>query len=495
MSATLAAPGAARVDPSRLVAVACGLGVVALFSNAMTGSLSYDEDQYIAAGVLTQTMLPYRDFVYLQAPLYPFVLAAAFKLTGGYYLLTARMLTFGLALLGAGLLWRLVRRLGAGVNLAVLLLAACATSPFLAAPLSNSRNDALPLVLVLAGLAIQPGLGGRGGWWARAGAALLFGLAVEAKVSYVFAPLALGLHALLAPRTRLPPVLWGTALAALPGLACLALAPDAFRFGLWDYHVSAPFDWYAQQGMGDTLHPAAKLGSLVAWCLTGGNPALLMLAIAAAATPRARRVDPLLPLLTGGAVLMGFAPTPSWEMYYAAVPPLLACCIAGAPALRPARVQRIVPVLSALPVCAAILLALPGLARVAVPSRWVGIEAHRTAAAIRDALPSPGPVVTLFPRMVVDAVPIRPDLATGPFVFRSGGLYAPERLARLHALAPGTLAAALDASPPAGIYAGLYRTSWTHPMDAALTRYAQDRGWTVVLDGADGGRLWARPRL
>ncbi len=477
------------------------LGVALLFAAAMTRPVTYDEDQYIAAGVFARDMLPYRDFAYLQAPLYPFVLAGAFKLSGGWFLLTGRLLTFGLALMSSVLLWRLLRRLGAGVGLSAVLMAACLASPFLTAPLSNTRNDALPLALFLAGLSVHLWAVERS-WWGRAGAALLFGLAVEAKVSYLFGPVALGVHALFAPRMRVPPFLLGTAVAAVPAVLCFAAAPEAFRFGVFDFHVAGPMDWYGREGLDELLTPPSRIVAMLDWLVLGGNLTLVVLASTLAMLVVARRRKWKRPgrLLVGllvGAVLLALVPSPSWAMYFAPVAPLLACCIAhlwrvSEHSTGPDR-KRILVVVAALPILPVLMLNAPELVHAADPGRWVGVQAHRTALAIREALPRGGEVATLFPRAVMDANPVRLEFATGPFVFRSGDLWPAEQLARLHVLSPSTLAAAFDRVPPAAIYAGLNPKAWKTPMDLALTRYAETHDWRLVRTDADGGRLWVRP--
>jgi len=38
------------------------IGILMLFGAAMTQAVTYDEDQYIAAGILARSWLPYRDF-------------------------------------------------------------------------------------------------------------------------------------------------------------------------------------------------------------------------------------------------------------------------------------------------------------------------------------------------------------------------------------------------------------------------------------------------
>ena len=141
-----------------------------------------------------------------------------------------------------------------------------------------------------------------------------------------------------------------------------------------------------------------------------------------------------------------------------------------------------------------LLLQLAGLPALLDPARWVGIAAHRNALAVRDAVAHPGgEVATLFPTLVIDANPVRPEFASGPFVFRSGNSFDPGLLARLHALSPATLPAAFDAHPPQAIYAGRYADTWRTQMDAPLAAYATTHGWRLVREDAEGGRLWLRP--
>jgi len=517
MPATL--PATLHDDPTPLVTriallTWATIGLALLFCGAMTRGVTYDEDQYIAAGVMAQELMPYRDFVYLQPPLYPFLLGALFPFAQGWFVLMARFFTFGLATLSALLLWHLVRRLGAGRFLAVILLTACLSSPFLLAPLANARNDALPLALMLAGLTAHLWAEDHqapicGDIWteraARLAAALLMGLALEAKLSYLFAPAALLVHALFAPRRRLPPILLGGALSAVPAIFCAIEAPDAFRFGILDYHLAAPQYWYQSQGMGDLLEPWARVRTIAEYGAVGGNLTLLVLVTALALVAIARhrkwkRPGRLLLGLTIGAFFLALAPAPSWAMYFAPVPPLLACCIAHLDrvtshlaAASSKRILTAVAGLASLPFLALQLAELPLLLN---PSRWVGVEIHRNAQAIRDAIPprdSDREVATLFPMLVVDANPIRPEFASGPFVYRSAAAFPPDRLVRLHALSATTIEAAFDDSPPDAIYAGRYAEAWAAPLDAELAAYAQRHAWPLVRTDAWGGKLWVRP--
>ena len=497
------APGA--VTPQRRVgvlAVLVGLamvGIVMLFAAAMTRPVTYDEDQYIAAGVMARTLLPYRDFVYLQPPLYPFVLAGLFKVTGGWFVLTGRVFTFALSVVSGAVLWGLLRRLGAGVLLGSVLMAACLASPFLLSPLANTRNDALPLTLMLAGLLVHLRSVDRS-WWGQVAAALLFGLAVEAKLTYLFGPVALGVHALF-DRRRVAPYVVGSVVAAGPAVACFIVAPEGFRFGLLSFHLAAPADWYARNGLSEALQPIPQFEAVLDWLTLGGNLTLTVLAVVLSLLTIARkrkwkRPGRLLLGLTLGAFGLALVPSPSWPMYFAPVAPLLACCIA--------HLDRITTHL-ATPERKTILAVVAGLASVPIllangpeivglwkPGGWVGVAAHRTALEIHAAVPE-GDVATLFPLEVLDANVVRPAFSTGPFVFRSGHLYSAGQLERLHALSAATLGAAFDAAPPGAILAGLYPGAFRTPMDRALVEYAEQHGWPLVRTGADGGRLWRRP--
>ena len=506
------------------------IGLAILLCGALTRGVTYDEDQYIAAGVLTQELMPYRDFLYLQPPLYPFFLAAIFPFAEGWYVLTARLVTFGLASVSALLLWHLVRKLGAGLLLAVILLTACLASPFLLAPLANARNDALPLTLMLAGLAAHlwaedhatsarasSRASSRASFRAdplanfwrerstRLVAALLMGLAVEAKLSYLFAPLAIGIHALFAPRHRLPPVLLGGALAALPAVWCWFEAPEAFRFGLLDYHLTAPTDWYTAQGMADLLQPWSRLVAFTDHAALGGNLTLVILAAALSLLAMARhrkwkRPGRLLFGLTTGALVFAAVPAPSWAMYFAPVAPLLACCIAHLDRttthLAGRARKQVLMVVAALPILPFLALQLAELPGLLHPDQWVGVAIHRNARFLRDSLPNRDTereIATLFPMFVLETNPIRPEFATGPFVFRSAAAFPPDLLARLHALSPATLEAAFASSPPDAIYAGRYADAWPIPMDAALADYAQRHAWPLARTDRWGGKLWIRP--
>jgi len=471
---------------------------VMLLARALTAPIDYDEEQYVAAGLMARHFMLYRDFIYLQPPADPLLLAGLFTLSGGYYLLVARVLTGALATGVFVLTITLLRRYGAGRGLAVALASIVLLSPFLDRPTATSRNDILPLALFLAGLLLYLDAPQRSRSWLIA-AGLCVGLAVEAKISYVFAPLALLLHAAW-PRTgraaHLVPLAIGIALAALPGLYYLVEARDGFLFDLLEYHMTAPAAWYLRQGESGLLEPGhrlAVLAVLLAWG-SNGSLALLVAGLAAIriwqgandAVPPAAPPG-LLGLLLGLAVLAGFQPSPSWPMYYAPVAPLLAALtvsmfvrtrITGPPELVP--LLLVIAALPALPPLWARVTNLAGLAR---PATWPGIEVHYQAAELRETIRAAGltgDVATLFPVHALDEDPVRPEFASGPFFFRTADLVPEDRIARLHGASADSLEALFAASPPAAILGGFAKGQWSVEMDASLEDYARHHGYRPV---------------
>jgi hypothetical protein len=488
------------------------LFVLLLLARAVTAPIDYDEDQYVAAGLVARHLMLYRDFIYLQPPADPLLLAGLFTLGGGYYFLVARLLTGILAVAVFGLTTMLLRRYGAVRGLAVILASIALLSPFLDRPIATTRNDILPLALFLAGLLLFLEMPQRGRVWAAA-AGICIGLAVEAKISYVFGPVVLLVWAGWRHSGRLGPFAAGVALAALPGLFYLAAAPDGFLYDLVEYHMTAPSAWYTRQGESELLGPGHRVAVLVVLLAWGSNAALTLLVAGLALIrirQRARDAGPagappaLLGVLIGAAVLVGFQPTPSWPMYYAPLAPLMAALAAsmlgririfGPPPMVPLLV-----VIACLPVFPPLwqrIADLPGLLR---PAGWPGFELHRQAVALRTILDAAGQgddVATLFPIHVLDANPVRPEFASGPFFFRTADLVTPDRVARLRGTSAGGLEALFAAAPPAAILGGFAAKQWPVEMDASLADYARRHGYRPVPLASDlwpeGSWLYLRP--
>lgn len=473
------------------------LFVVLLLARALTAPIDYDEDQYVAAGVLVQQFRLYRDFIYLQPPADPWLLAALFQLIGGYYFLVARLLTFVLAASAFGLTIGLARRCGAGRILATLLATIALLSPFLDRPIATTRNDILPLVLFLGALLSYLRVPARGWAWPAA-AGLLAGLAVEAKISYVFAPAALFLYAAWPGNggvRRAVPLAAGIAVAALPGLYCLVQSPDNFFFDLLDYHRTAPLAWYQRQDEGAILGTGYRFFVLLFLLCRYANASLLLLVVGGAVLRRRAGAAPapaapigLLIMLLGIGAFVGFQPSPSWPMYYAPLAPLLVALAATFLTSLPPSRQVLAPVpilvaIATLPTLPALGLRLADLPVLARPAAWPGLIVHREAAAIHDALAGAGltgDVATLFPLRVLDANAIPAVFASGPFFFRTADLVSDAKVAELHGASAASLDAEFADAPPAAILGGLAAGQWAVEMDQSLRDYARRHGYRPV---------------
>jgi hypothetical protein len=473
-----------------------------LLARALTGAIDYDEDQYVAAGVLARHLMLYRDFIYLQSPAYALLLAGLFTLTGGYYLLAARALSGMLAITVFGLTVRLLRRYGAGPGLATMLATIALLSPFLDRPVATARNDLLPLALFLGGLLLYLEAPSRPSRWAVS-AGCCVGLAVDAKISYVFMPLILLLHAAWpgnGRRRQLIPLTAGLALAALPGLYYLAMTPENFLYDLLEFHMTAPTVWYRRQGVTELLGPGYRLATLALLLSWGANASLVILTAGLVVLGRGRGAPAgssgLLGLLIGAALLAGFQPDVSYPMYYAALAPLLAALAASlyarliltGPALVAAPLLLTLAGLPALPTLWQRLADLPELAH---PAIWPGLEVHRQAMALHKMIGAAGltgDVATLFPTHTLDADPIPREFASGPFVFRTADLLSPARITALHGAGAETIESLFAQDPPAAILGGFASGQWRDEMDASLDDYARRHSYRPI--SLEGSSLW-----
>lgn len=526
---------AARHTPAIVLrfATLTALGVLAavLFAAAMTEGLNYDEEQYVGGAYFVRTLSAYRDFVSLQPPVYTWVVGAAFRLSDGWYLLVARTVTWVFAVGSCLLLYSLLRTTGAGRPASFLLLLGFVTSPFVREPLTNTRNDVMPLFLLLAGLRV--GIRSDGCISASAlrilSSGLFVTLAVSTKFSYLFGAPILA-FALLhsgtldrsSPRTlgvrRVGWFLTGSALGALPLAYCLAIDPERFFACTVSYHLQAMPSWYRSQGYGDILTLKHELTSFLSRMTESGNAALLFVFISALLALVARGPWGLgrrllcdsrvlaLAALFAAAMLTAILTGPH-AMYYAppaALGTLLTGCVYAA--ARPGLPRW----LGGAVLAVALLLTTPALqdyrwrvSRSRDLNRWVGIQTHRSAlriAAMLEERGVTGHVATLFPVLVLDANVVLPQFASGPFLFRSAYFYGARRVAWLHAAGPATLDSLFAAAPPAAIVAGFgpFPFKWNPPMDAALTDFARRAGYICVADdwsvgGYRNGQVWIRP--
>lgn len=511
----MARPGNEHRIPSPAAIAALALLAAVLFAGAMTAPAHYDDEQYVAGAYFARHHALYRDFLSLQPPGYTALVSAVFSLVGGYYYLTAKLITWAFSTGTLVLLHSLLRSLGAGRAVSLVLLIGFLLSPFAMQAMHSSRNDIMPLFLLLVGIRLLVDAGGQPSRdrVLLFGAGLALGLAAATKLTYIYAGPVAALWLWRQNRNGVAALLLGG------GTVALAMAPllgdlDLIRFALVDFHQVAPFDWYRAEGQAERLEPGSKLRILLDYATENGNAAILLLGCLGAGVlfgrrlrgisgPALRPATGLIALLLAGAAIFCFQPTPSHPMYFASVAALgslLAGALAGdiTAGARP-RLRSLLMLATLLPAAPAALPPLGWCLLAFKTENWTGIGAHRTAGEIAALLAehgATGPVATLFPLVALDGNEVPIDFATGPFVFRSGHLYPAERIEALNAIAPHTLEARFAAAPPAAIVGG-FESAWSRPMDAALLDYAARQGYRLVKSdlgfrGYRGGQVWIR---
>ena len=504
-----------------------------LVTLALVTPVNHDEDQYVAAATLVARGLrPFGDFMYLQTPVQPWLLAPVAQIAQGWSFVALRLVS---ALAGfATLVLIYVAQRRAGVSsrdalIATALFGSCV--PFLFG-MSLARNDALPALLLA--LALWAAARGRTLDWFSAGLAL--GIAASIKISFGV-PLAAGGFWLLwqAVRTRAPvPMLaWGVGgtIGLLPTVLTWAAYPAAFEYGVFRYAAEAARIWYDLNGIGDRLSLAAKLRDTgIALAMGPALVALGVVALRAFRRPRALLRHPraggdpkspklehsgadyvlsagtLGPRLRGDAansyrtfvatlliagLIAAVLPTPTYRQYFLpALPPLFVLLGLAMPVRRwPLRIMAAFGVAS---VSVYLALGVSDAVRRG-PVAWrVTAQAHWIGARVRQ-----GSIATFSPTYVIDSgVPIDPRFATGVHVWRSGDLRSDAELRAFDVTSRRTLTRELDRLPPAAILTGFEGRSGVNRRivpDDTLNNWARANGYRAQPTPY-GGLLWLRQR-
>jgi hypothetical protein len=407
--------------------------------------------------------------------------------------------------------------------LALLLLVVLLADYYLLRATIEASNYTMPIafsllayVWLLAGLgdpAAEPSR--RYSLWALA-AGLALGAATGAKLYYATLVGSFGLVTLLYPRAWTPgrrvlrgtlPLVAGTLAGLGPALVYAARDLDRFLFNNVRYHVLNA-EWRGQNGFTD-MGWSAKLES-ARELFTNPNYLVLQFWIALAVLlwwrTRAGRSGglragmALAGLSALVALVTAFTPRPLFPQYFAMPVPFLLLWvaeIAGGLAEGERRLLRGFGVALAV---VAILTVLPrhtgSLRRfMAGDDPWSGAAAVAVSREIQGRVDARSGtdvavrrVATLSPVVALEAgLPFYPELATGSFVYRIGDLLTPEERARYVATSPTTLAALLDAQPPAAIFIGEEEA-----LEQPLIDYAQSRGYARVDQEFPDGELYVR---
>jgi hypothetical protein len=493
------------------IVLAAGLALLACATK-----VNHDEDQYLAATVLAARLRPFHDFLYLQTPLQPLLTAPLAALFPGHTFAALRLFSAATGALVLAAVYAGQRGLGVREGhaaLATVLMAGCLVFEF---SCTVFRNDALPTLFLSLGLvASLAALRERKAsalLWALSGLAL--GAAASAKVSFAVPLAALGVFAaarLFSAEDRRGTLfdLLGLGAGAALGLAPIAIAwagaPEAFRYGVFDFAVRDTFDWYRLNGEAWKLGLPAKM--IYSFLVLSVGTAIPALAIVAHGVWRRRREGVrqsesavLLEVMLLAGLVAAWAPTPTYRQYFMPLlPPLfmrLGLELEPLFARLPGRWEKFA-------VLGTIIGLGLGLGYLAVTidiaafrDRWAIAQVEREAHWIGErmrAAGANGPIAALSPHAVLDSgYPLDPRFATGVFVYRTGDRLSVDQQRRLHVISPATQAEFLDEAPPAAIVLGYEPGALLHP-EESLRAYAQSRGYERVKSPMGDAELYIRP--
>jgi hypothetical protein len=515
---------------SLLVGVGFATLAVVLFAAAMTAPLNYDEEQYIAGGYFARSLSLYRDFISTQPPAYTWMLAVVFEAVGGWYLLTARSVTWIFSVGTCVLLYSLIVSYGAGRIAAFVLLLGFVTSPSLLAPVMLSRNDIFPLFLLVLGIALCTDKGGLTRSSTRIFAAgVALGLAAATKYLYLFAAPVLTLVVLgadwraparqsVARWRRSAWLIAGAAVGALPVGYSLVVNGEQFIFQTLTFHMRAVPEYYQAQGVGEMLGLKYKIMELPKLLVAQGNATILLILTVSTLVVwlthrRAARdrgawsiLSIALTALLCGALTLSLRVGP-YAMYYASVVALAVLLTARAlAAARPhAPGWAIMALLAAslIPAWTPLIIYKNILLKSVDLDRWTGVQTHRSGLQVAQAIAqygAPGHVATLFPILVLDTNAVLPAFSSGPFFFRNAASFSAAEIDRRHGAGPANIDRLFAQAPPAAIVGafGPFPIKWDPPMDAALIDYARRAGYVQVpkdwrVRGYPNGQVWVKP--
>ena len=480
----------------------------------MNYELRRDEQLYVPPMQLLKDQRLYQDFFYNHPPGSAWFFYLIRQISGSdHLLLSGRIGVLAgwiLFAVGIGLVSYAITRSGL-ISWCIVALS-LANDLFLTQTGMTATNNLLPLPFSFLGL----GLFILGVSHGRSKPLLIFlsglclSIAVVFKLNAVaFIPMVV-LGALFLPRLEtfaqrlvrvVLPLAAGGLIGGLPILFYLAKDPPRFLAHVMGYHLG-PHAQYAKSAAATEEGVAATLGAKLMlandiW-LAGAVAVSLAALLALVLTYRRDsaylgRGRWMLPSPAGILVLgtlalclaMSFVPTPAFPQYFA--PPLVCLPIALAlfyGSLGPEARQNVQPAILAATVIV-LVIAAPRLAQNAGsllhPSRMTVMRTHQAGVQIKEQLTSAGvtgKVATLAPIYPLEGgSAVYPELATGPFVYRTADLTPPDLAKFYRMVSPSKIGALFDADPPAAILVG-----FDAALEAPLVDYARSHGYVEAKD-------------
>jgi hypothetical protein len=458
---------------------------VCLFAAALDGPVLFDENMYIAAGVLARDHRIYCDFAYLQTPYTPLLHALVYRLFDvTHFLLAARLVSFALSLIAALCLITIARKL-VPPRIVPLIALLFAGSEIVQLRSATTGNDFMAATACLGALALIIPDGGRRVTLRAFGAGFLLTVATGCKLYYatllpVICVIAAGREVSGRAR-RAMSFACGVALAGAPIVVFFLRAPSVVTFDLYGYHALNA-RWRQLAG-----HPASSLsGKTLVLVKTLALPTSVLLLFVllylgltryrSGLISRAREAG-LLAIASALALVTALVPSPAWPHYLmmpvtvavVLVPVLFADIGEGAQ-------QSAFRVLA----CAAALVTVFGVARLGRHLTVLGRPSmvttiHEDALKLRARVGT-GRVATLFPIYALEAgLPIYPSLSTAAFAYRVGDMLDPRTRRDAVVTSPRTVGAVFDEEPPATLLVGFEPEPPS--LEGALVDWARAHGY------------------
>lgn len=484
-----------------------------LFLRLMNYELRKDEQLYVPPARLLDNQSLYQDFFYNHTPGSAWWFHGVRQLLGSDYLLfdgrvgvLLAWLVFAAAI--GAFAYAATRSAWIAWSIAVLSLV---NELFLTQAGMSATNNFLPLPFAFIGLGLfivavtsktpLP--------WLAMTSGFFLSIAVVFKLSAVAFILPAAMSAFLFPRhfsirERLwrvaLPLAGGGLIGGLPILYFLVTDRARFLAHVVGYHLG-PHAQYFQDGRAPDEDAVTTLSGKLAlahelWL--GGTIAVGLAALAMVVgiwasdegnreRPHAKQWSAALLVTVAFCVSAGFSliPTPSFPQYFA--PPLiclplgLIVLVAG---LSPAgRAQAKVALIAAsvIVIAAQAPRLLQHVGKIMSPERWAVTRVHASGADIARQLAAArltGKVATLAPVYPLEGgVPVYPELATGPFAFRTADRTAPDLASFYQMVSAAGVADLFDADPPAAFLLG-----FEPELERPLLDYATARGYRPVAD-------------